>query len=504
VIFQSSVKAEQGSALVELMVSRWEQSKARQVGYVPPEDVRLRTGAADDVNTLVMRRGLIVDDLLRMQRAMLSCGTSREFSISKDFKVSRTGGHSCGRTKYCKICSNRATMKRRETIRKARRIISNKKARYVYMLTFTQDNAADIYEAIARFQSSFRRWSRMGQKDRNGEYSKIIAGVKSIEVKRGGGSGLQHVHAHVLVWCNKKIEYSTYWHNWENVSENQWTVEKITEEMKKRYNKKPLKRHLKLAAKCGEWRNGTFIPMSKISKEWKNASGAVNIRVDAIGSGKYQSEESAITETLKYALKTTDYLDSENSRLFGDGGRDLLTALDALRGVRQVEMLGVLRSVESGEVNTPESVSKLERAARRRARRAGEMVAPDPRISWNKFEDGTRFFAWRFGHDVLDHKYEDITGRRRSLSKFQILMSGVRGMRARIVGQYRHDRSWWLWYARANNLSAADTVAGIRARGDVMKTKLARLNNKFLQSLQRLRALYGSYVPIPEGVLNDH
>lgn len=476
---------------------KWKSQKGKQARYIPPVDILNRIDESSR-SSIILKNGTIFDDLARYLAALEKCGTEREFSVSQNGALNITRVNSCNHGKTCKLCNNRAALARKDIIKKAEAGLSSIGADYVYMLTFTQKNVEDIYTAIDTFKTSWRKWYKT-----SATYQHIQGGVKSIEIKRGSGSGLHHVHAHVLVWSDTAIDFSVY---------DATKKKNIIAEILKKHSRKPEKNELKPAIKrttidadfdiiCDKFRTDTSIsyyrrqkiseiiipaavrrrysadhneyPLSAITEEWYRSSGAINLKVNVIGQrGKQQHIDSAIAETLKYALKTSEY--QHDFGLFGSAAEDLMQALDAVKGLRQVEMLGAFRSV-----------AKRIAAA---AAAAGEKVKaalPDLQKKFYRWTNGSEYRGNQF-----ISRYEEITNRRIQVVMWRTWQRGVLSLRAKIVGRYLAARA----AIRADVGLIAGTILVDRTRlaRQLMEMSLSALTKKIRESQNRLMNIYGT------------
>jgi plasmid rolling circle replication initiator protein Rep len=134
----------------------------------------------------------------------------------------------CHNPVVCPICADRVSKRRRAIysipIQRATRcygvspICGDWKAEYprkytgIYFITATIQDCKKLIDGINTLVDSLKNMRKMGQKRKHGrssgEYSKIVAALQNIEIKKGSGSGLWHVHAHLLVFVNEPIDYN--------------------------------------------------------------------------------------------------------------------------------------------------------------------------------------------------------------------------------------------------------------------------------------------------------
>jgi len=118
----------------------------------------------------------------------------------------------CRQPDVCPICSKRL---QRNRVRRFKEPIieAAKHFKYTYLLTMTVKNCPELRTALNDLCDGLKRFRRMGQARSEstrsaGEWGKVKAAFLSIEIKRGGGSGWWHPHAHALVFSNEKINYA--------------------------------------------------------------------------------------------------------------------------------------------------------------------------------------------------------------------------------------------------------------------------------------------------------
>jgi hypothetical protein len=117
----------------------------------------------------------------------------------------------CRQPDGCPICAKRL---QRNRVRRFKDPIIDaaKHFKFSYYLTFTVHNEPSLRTALNDLYDGLKRFRRMGQRRSGGsrspgEWSKVQAGIISIETKRGENSGLWHPHAHALIFTNEKIDY---------------------------------------------------------------------------------------------------------------------------------------------------------------------------------------------------------------------------------------------------------------------------------------------------------
>lgn len=185
-------------------------------------------------------------------------------------------GNSCDTSLICPVCARKRSdiikAKYTDTIKEHTELYN-----YAYTITFTIDNKKTFNEAYDLLQSSLRNFRLKGQKRKNGrslgESGKIKSSIGMIEVKTGKNSGLWHVHAHVLVFTDEKLDYKIY---------DQDKKAEIINDYIRSYGRKPEKEELK-----GAWLKtinfqGEDVPVSKLSYEWYLSSGKTSTNIKVI------------------------------------------------------------------------------------------------------------------------------------------------------------------------------------------------------------------------------
>jgi hypothetical protein len=121
--------------------------------------------------------------------------------------------------------------------------------------------------------------------------------VVGIEVKRGKGSGKWHPHAHALVFCDKRLDFSVYNQAEKSALETTWG-DKIPPE------------RLRAIARDFVPFDGDTVPVSALTKEWYTATGGDSLNLDARpirDGGPYGDITNQVKEVVKYPV----FLDKE-------------------------------------------------------------------------------------------------------------------------------------------------------------------------------------------------
>lgn len=215
----------------------------------------------------------------------------------------------CGQHTICPYCAARVQDRR---LAKWRAPIAwaADKFKYAYLITATTAPAATWSEGIAGLRAAWRAFYLKGQKRAGGrdagEWSKVRAGLAKMEIKRGEDSGLPHCHYHSIVFTDERIDYRV------------WSRE---EKKKPEHAREPLYK-IPWPSDSRGW-----IPASKLSYEWSEASGftAVDFDVQLIKwRGDHQGEGVSYAESvflqsievLKYATKFDSSPETGAEKLF--------------------------------------------------------------------------------------------------------------------------------------------------------------------------------------------
>jgi hypothetical protein len=246
--------------------------------------------------------GLTRSDIHDKIRKIHSCAGLVEFrteykpdsegTIEQRFKIHNATY--CRHYTVCEICSRRVQLTRWRRFRKPVERLAEIYP-FVYHVTFTISDKANLGERIDFLQKAFRAFVRRGQargkKKSLGEWSKVGAAIVATENKRGENSDLWHSHKHALLFCREALSFRVY---------DQDKVKKL--ERLYGYRKVP-KDKMDLCATNLISHNGAKIAMSKLSLEWFKATGGQGISVHA---RRLKGNVSAIAkEVLKYPVKVS-------------------------------------------------------------------------------------------------------------------------------------------------------------------------------------------------------
>lgn len=295
---------------------------------------------------IVGESGLIISDLERLDKSMSLCGTgtvSRRNISTGEKKILM---HSiCHKSKLCPKCADVEYMKRMKSI-DAWYIENRELVSCCYLLTFTQEKRPNesARDSARRVLDSFRSFQRIGQKNRAGEYVKILGGFRSLEIEPTD-TGF-HSHIHAIVFTSSPLDYRVY------KSKVKYQMEK---ELSKYfgYGKIPSEIYKAEMKKRDGFLHAD--EMSTISRDWSRAGkGNLSIDVSPIFNEKEKpfkiynrlQADSKLSKKIRYALKYSmkdgDFSKLEKGRFF--------ELIDAMKGVRKNQYLGGIGKFEDESV----------------------------------------------------------------------------------------------------------------------------------------------------------
>lgn len=289
------------------------QLKARSISVVDAIEAERETFFGYD-SILDMNRDKISGwELDRKLEKIRNCGTLLEWRVYGE-QWELHNANFCRQPDGCPICAKRL-QKNRVRRFKDPIIEASKFFPHAYFVTFTVKNRADLRTALQELTEGLKRFRRQGQRrgagHSFGEWSKVRAGMISIEIKRGADSSLWHPHAHGLIFTDSQIDYK--------------------------------------ADKSIPF-NGSMVKASKLSSDWYNATKGQSINIDCrpIFKRKVEREGRKIwlnvwdqsLEILKYNSKIIDGSGNVNAV-------DLATILCAGYARRKFNTYGEFRDRES-------------------------------------------------------------------------------------------------------------------------------------------------------------
>lgn len=158
-------------------------------------------------------------DFSETLKKITRCGSILEIRRPLDKSTGEIGngrifaGNYCGAHSVCPHCARRVQNRRMARFLGPIEAAANR-LNHAYMVTFTLPPSKTWAEGLKDLQSARRAFVRMGQKRKGGrgkgEWAKVAGALVKIELKRGSGSGLPHVHAHALVFTNEPFDLRVY------------------------------------------------------------------------------------------------------------------------------------------------------------------------------------------------------------------------------------------------------------------------------------------------------
>ncbi len=322
--------------------------------------------------TQVTGSGLTYSDLMDKLDSIRNCATVVE--LKGDWKPAGAGtleqvltvsaANYCRQHAVCPVCAERMQARRRarfdralrrqaEMVRDTRdRIDGRPGDRYAYLMTFTVADGPDLGERLEHLKRSVRNWRRMGQRRKgkrsHGEAGKVVAGLSTVEIKRGEGSGMWHAHAHALVFSDSPLDYRVYDADKRAVLEAN-------------RNKSATKEELASIASRTVFFQGREVPVSKMSNEWYIATGGDSIGIDVAPlrhiprkcseRKKQRCLQMTFVESLLYqmkeALKYPAKIPADRTTI------DFLTVLDKTYNKRMTSSYGEFRGVPGDDYTDP-------------------------------------------------------------------------------------------------------------------------------------------------------
>lgn len=297
----------------------------------------------------VSKSGLTRADIAGKIAAMAGCASHIERRQRPGGSESVSTSHHCQNPLTCQVCAKAIQTRRRSRLL-PKVLECSKKYPHIYKVVFTLPDSADLREAGRRLKRSLLAFRKMGQrrgpgKFSKGEWSKVRAGVMSIENKRGEGSGLWHVHAHAVLFCDSPIDFSMY---------DQEKKKKLSEKYGRNIPRELLEQ-IKNA------------PMSKAAFEWNIASGgATDISIERLRkippeisnpNSRFFSPEKlqmfaqmSYGESLIYQVKEAIKYDTDFNSI--ETAADIITIMTDCRAGRFYATFGDFRRVDFEKIVT--------------------------------------------------------------------------------------------------------------------------------------------------------
>lgn len=333
----------------------------KNISYINKVFSELYREETQNDTPLIGKYGLILDDISRLATALDNCGSSVVVA-KKGKKQKIVEAHYCGNHKLCPICSDKTSGERIKKI-DSRLADEWDSIGYAYLATFTVKDNEDLYVAAENLRDGFREWQRLGQKGRDGEYSKVLGATKSLEIKLGKNSDKFHPHYHCIIFTKEPIDYSCY---------NEKVLEQYRREVKAGLIEDTKENFKKEMKKRGGYRY-TFPDgkaASKFSLEWYKVTGSTNAQCKPIFTPETEQEQflemikksdkeeseikvalsqdenykpqreygvyKAVKYSLKYSIKPQDIQNFSPLQFF--------QVVDCLKKYRTIEYLGFLNN----------------------------------------------------------------------------------------------------------------------------------------------------------------
>lgn len=158
--------------------------------------------------------------------ALLSeCGS---YLVFRDYytvgQIRLTAASFCRKHLLCPLCAIRRGAKALKAYTDRLSIIlTDNPTLKPFLVTVTTKNGADLGERFDHYVRSMKRYTDQRREAKKGrrsdvEMSKALGGVSSIEIKRGSGSGLWHVHSHAVWLCEMTPDAVLLAQEWKDVT----------------------------------------------------------------------------------------------------------------------------------------------------------------------------------------------------------------------------------------------------------------------------------------------
>lgn len=207
--------------------------------------------------------------------------------------------NSCNNYMICSMCSKERATRLWNKYGDEIEAMALKYPDYIYMLNFTIEDESRLNEMYLRFSKSIEDWRKMGQKRVNGrspgESSKVKAAIMGLETKIGKNSGKNHLHGHMLAFCDSPLDYTIY----TDIEKKQALIDKYG------YGNVPENELRKCAEKFVTY-EGKEIPVSKLSLEWFKATRGKGVNIKAIPIKKNVPIKNQCREIIKYPVKVSE------------------------------------------------------------------------------------------------------------------------------------------------------------------------------------------------------
>jgi hypothetical protein len=172
-----------------------------------------------------------------LPEALDSCGS---YLVFRDYytvsKIRLSAANFCRKHLLCPLCAIRRGAKALKAYTDRLSVILQDNPNLKpYLVTFTIKNRADLADAFEHFTRSMKRYTdkrrealkikKDGFRRNAVEMNKAAGGVSSIEVKRGTGSGLWHVHSHAVWLCEEIPCSKTLAEEWQAVTGDSYVID---------------------------------------------------------------------------------------------------------------------------------------------------------------------------------------------------------------------------------------------------------------------------------------
>lgn len=173
-------------------------------------------------------------DLDYLASNLHDCGN---YLVFRDYytvgKVRLSAANFCRKHLLCPLCAIRRGAKALKAYTDKLSVLLQENSNLrPYLVTFTIKNRADLADAFSHFTKSMKRYTDKRRKalsasNRNlpVEMNKATGGVSSIEVKRGSGSGLWHVHSHSVWLCEQMPDSQKLAEEWQSVTGDSYVID---------------------------------------------------------------------------------------------------------------------------------------------------------------------------------------------------------------------------------------------------------------------------------------
>lgn len=153
---------------------------------------------------------------------MEHCGSElwfRRYLLQDDVRL--VMGHFCQEYKLCQFCALRRSSKLLQVIMKKVKLhMATYPQASPFLLTFTVKDGPDLSERFRHINSALKALQSRARKRRNmgkglrTELEKVLGSFQTLEIKRGGNSGLWHPHIHMVCFLTSEINVPRLIEEW--------------------------------------------------------------------------------------------------------------------------------------------------------------------------------------------------------------------------------------------------------------------------------------------------